>query len=116
MWKLGIVLVHVEGDQRLKRADGVERVQVQPLMFQRTPPRFDHRVGIRDLGHREKPCEEPGINQFVDSAVMVFASTVGEQGGLLAQGHARARKELAELQATPEGAMPGEAEAEGGSA
>ena len=22
MWKLGVVLVHVEGDQRLKRADG----------------------------------------------------------------------------------------------
>ena len=81
---MGIVLVHVEGDQVLNRADGIERVQIQPLMLQRTPPRFDHRVGIRDIRHGEKPCEESGINQFVDSAVMVLDATVGEHGRLVA--------------------------------
>jgi|GEM_PF-2777157 hypothetical protein len=81
----GIVLVHVEGNQRLKRADGVERVQIQPLMLQRTPPRFDHRVGIRDLRHGEKPFQKSGFNQFVDSAVMVLDATVGEHGGLVAE-------------------------------
>jgi hypothetical protein len=33
-----VVRVHVENDQLLKRADGVERVQIQPLMLQRTSP------------------------------------------------------------------------------
>jgi hypothetical protein len=28
MWKLGIVLVHGEGDQRLKRADGIHAKNV----------------------------------------------------------------------------------------
>ena len=85
MWKLGVVLVHVESDQVLNRADGIERVQIQPLMLQRSPPRFDHRVGIRDIRHGEKPFQESGFNQFVDSAVMVLAAAVGEQGRLVAE-------------------------------
>ncbi len=85
MRESGIVRVHVEHDQLLKRADCVERVQIQPLMFERTPPRFDERVGIRDLGHGEKAPQESGFDQFIDSAVEVFDSTVGEQGWLLVE-------------------------------
>ncbi len=49
--KTRVVLVHVERDQLLECVDRVERVQVQPLVFERSPPRLDERIGKRYLGH-----------------------------------------------------------------
>ena len=43
--KTRIVLVHIKSDQVLNRIDRVERFQVQPLVFERPPPRFDQRIG-----------------------------------------------------------------------
>ena len=48
-------------------------------MFERTPPGLDKRVGIRDVGLREKPFEESRIDQFIDSAVEVLDTTVNEK-------------------------------------
>ncbi len=77
--KTHVVFVHVERDQLLERADRVERVQVQPLVFDRSPPRFDERVGKRDLGHGQKSSQQPGVDQFVDGTVEVLDSAVGQE-------------------------------------
>ncbi len=73
-----IVLIDVECDQFLEPAEGVKRVQVQPLVFERSPPSFNERVGERDVGHGEKPSEESRIDQFVDGAVEVLDSAIDD--------------------------------------
>lgn len=83
MGESGVVLVHVERDQLLKCADRVERIQIQPLVFERPPPRFDERVGECDLRHGENSSEQPGVDQLVYGFVEVLDSAVGEQGWLL---------------------------------
>ena len=82
MGKSGVVLVHVEFDQLLKCADRVERIQVQPLVFERSPPRFDERVGKCDLRHGKKPIQDAGPNQLIDRYIEVLDTSVDEQCGL----------------------------------
>jgi hypothetical protein len=53
------VFVNVERNQPLDRSNRVQRVQVQPLMLERRPPRLDHRVGERDVGRRQEPSAKP---------------------------------------------------------
>ena len=77
------MFINVERDQFLKRADRVEHVQVQPLVFQRAPPRFDERVGEGDLRPGEKASKEARFNELVDGAVEVFDAAVDEHGWLL---------------------------------
>ena len=78
-----VVLVDVVFDQRLQRADRIERVQVEPLVLEDSPPRLDEGVGERDLGLGQKSPQESGLDQFVDGSVEVLDTTVGEQGRLL---------------------------------
>ena len=73
------MLVHIERDQLLEPADRVKRVLEQPLVFDRSPPRFDERLGDRDIGHGEASFEKPGLEQRVDRTVEVLAPTVIEK-------------------------------------
>ena len=66
MRKTGVVLLDVERDESPYRADRIERVQVQPLMFEHAPPGLDERVGKRDLRHGQKPIQEAGLDQLID--------------------------------------------------
>ena len=77
------MLVHIECDQLLEPADRVERVQEQPLVFERSPPRFDERVGERDVGLGEQSLEKPRIDKLVDGAIVVLDAAVNEEGRLL---------------------------------
>ena len=78
-----VVLVHIERHQLLEPDDRVERVQEQPLVFERSPPRFDERVGKRNVGHGKQSLEEPGIDQFVDGTVVVLDTAVNEESRFL---------------------------------
>ena len=48
-------------------------------MFERSPPRFDERIRVRDVGLRENPLEKSGIHQFVDCAVVVLDTAVNKE-------------------------------------
>jgi len=50
MWHLGVVLLDEERHENAKPLYRVKRVEVKPLVFQRTPECLDHRVGIGQLG------------------------------------------------------------------
>ena len=73
------MLIHIERDQLFETADRVKRVQVQPLVFECSPPGFDKRVGERDVGLGEKPLEEPRIDQLIDGSVEVLNAAVNEE-------------------------------------
>ncbi len=78
-----IVLIHIERDQLLEPADSVERVQDEQLVLERAPPRFNERVGERDVGLGEKPLEEPTIDQLINGTVEVLNAAVNKEGWLL---------------------------------
>ena len=42
--QVAVVLLDVKGHEFSDGGDGVERVQLEPLMFQYSPPGFDQRV------------------------------------------------------------------------
>ena len=44
MWKDAVVFLYVERYQTADSGDAVERVKEEPVVFQGTPPGFDHRV------------------------------------------------------------------------
>ncbi len=80
-----VVLVHIERNQLLHRVDGVEGVQVQPLVFEHSPPRLDQRVGVGDFGHGEEPSENPRFDQLIDGTVEVLDTTVREKSWSLVE-------------------------------
>ena len=49
MRQMGVVLLDVKRDQLPYRRHAIERVQVQPLMFENSPPGFDHRIRELDV-------------------------------------------------------------------
>ena len=49
MWHLGVVLLDEERHESAETLYRVEGVEVKPLVFQRTPERLDHRVGIGNI-------------------------------------------------------------------
>jgi len=83
--KTRVVLAHIERNEFPHRVDGVEGVQVQPPVFEHSPPRLDQRVGVGDLSHGEKSLEETRIDQFIDGTVEVFDSTVRENSWSLVE-------------------------------
>ena len=82
MRKTCIVLFDIERDELLNRADCIERVQIEPLMFEHAPPGLDERVGKRDLRYGEKPIQEAGLDQFIDRLIEILDTSVHEQRGL----------------------------------
>jgi hypothetical protein len=65
MRKHVVVFVDVERHQPTDGRDAIERVEEEPLMFQRTPPRLDHRV--RELQFREgqQTAQDSRVDQGV---------------------------------------------------
>ena len=82
MRKTRVVLLDVERDESPDRADRIERVQIEPLMFEHAPPGLDERVGKRDLRHGQKPIQEAGLDQLIDRSIEVLDTSVDEQRGL----------------------------------
>src|SRR5215468_3598345 len=76
MRKHAIVLLDVERHQSTQRADAVERVKEEPLMFQGAPPRFDH--GVRALQFREGQDEtqHSRADQVVDLGIHALDACV----------------------------------------
>ena len=75
------MLFDVERDEILDRADRVECVQIEPLMFEHAPPGLDERVGKRDLRHGQKPIQDAGPDQLIDFYIEVLDTSVDEQRG-----------------------------------
>ena len=55
-----VVPLHIEADELLQGRKGVELVQVEPAVFQGTPPCLDHRVREADLDLSEHPAKRTG--------------------------------------------------------
>ena len=66
----------------ITRRDPGNRWTSAPLVFERSPPRFNERIGERDVGHSEKPSQKSRIDQFVDGFVEVLDSAVDKHVGL----------------------------------
>jgi hypothetical protein len=77
----GVVLLDVERDELPERREAVERVEVEPLVLERSPPGLDHRVRERDLGHRKEASKDTRVDEVIDSHVEVLDAAVGEEGG-----------------------------------
>ena len=73
------MFLNVEIDESFDGGDAVERVQVKPLVLQRSPPRFDERVRETDLGHRKESLQRAGLDEFVDLAVDVLDASVCDE-------------------------------------
>src|SRR5437867_768450 len=58
MRETAVVFLDVERDEPPERRDGVERVEVEPLVLERSPPGLDHRVRESDLGHRKEASKD----------------------------------------------------------
>ncbi len=55
--KATVVFLNVERHESVNRLGRVKRVQVEPLMFERSPPRLDQGIGESDLGLRQDTPE-----------------------------------------------------------
>jgi hypothetical protein len=66
----GIVLLDVELHEGAEPLDRVQRVEVQPLMLERAPERFDHRIREGNVNLRKdavQACtEQRGVHRVVD--------------------------------------------------
>ena len=60
-----VVLLNIECDQLPDGCHGVERVQVQPLVFQYAPPGLDQRVREADLRLRENAFEQSSLDELI---------------------------------------------------
>jgi hypothetical protein len=76
-----IVLFDVEGDQPFQVREGVELMQVEPAVFQGTPPCFDHGIGKADLDLGENAPKLSETEKVVDLVVDILAARVGDDGG-----------------------------------
>ena len=65
MGHMRIVLLDVERHEFLNVRDGVESVQIQPLMLQNAPLGFDQGIGKIALGLRQDAFQDPGCDHFV---------------------------------------------------
>ena len=79
---MGIVLVHIESDQLADAGHGVERVQIQPLVFQHAPPGFDQRIREADLRLRENTPEQSRVYKPIDGGVIVLDTPIDQNQGL----------------------------------
>gem|GEM_PF-4831845 len=64
----GVVLLDVNGNQALHGGEDVERMEVEPPVFQRTPPRLDQRVGQGDFDLGKDPSELTETKEAADEA------------------------------------------------
>ena len=66
------MFVDVELHESTDGSDAVERVEEQPLMFERPPPRLDHGVREPQLRKGQHTAQNTGDDQFIDLGVHVL--------------------------------------------
>lgn len=81
MGETSVVFRDVERDESLKRRNRVERVEIEPLMLQRSPPGLNHGVREGDLDHRKESSRNARADEFIDLRVGVLDTGIGEEGG-----------------------------------
>ncbi len=79
MGHLGVVLFDVETDQTLQLREAVERMQVQPLMTQRTPECLDHGIAEADLHLGEHTMEQAVGHELVNPWVARLADNLSDR-------------------------------------
>ena len=62
----------VERDESTDRRDGIECVQVEPLVLDCSPPELDQGVGARDLGLGEHTAEHTAFDELLDLGIDVL--------------------------------------------
>ncbi len=87
--ELGVVFADIEIDKPTERLDGVEGVQVEPLVLERSPPRLYHRVRECDFRLRQDTSEDAGVDELVDRRRSVLYTRVGEDGRWLVRSGGR---------------------------
>ena len=70
------MLVDIEGNQVPHGGGRVERVQVQPLVLDHSPPGLDQRVRESDFRLCKNAFQQPGLDELVDRRVKVLDTTV----------------------------------------
>jgi len=76
MGHLGVVLFNEELHQGAQSCEGIQRVEVQPLMLERAPERLNHGVGEADVDLRENAVEAGAEKGSIDCAVDVLHTGV----------------------------------------
>ena len=79
MGHLGVVLFNEELHQGAQSCEGIQRVEVQPLMLERAPERLNHGVGEADVDPRENAVKAGAEKGGVDPAVDVLHTGVSIQ-------------------------------------
>ncbi len=77
----GVVLLDVEANEPFHGGESIELVQVEPVMFERSPPGFDHGVRKGDLDLGEETAEPAESEEGVHLAIDILDTRVGEDGG-----------------------------------
>jgi hypothetical protein len=72
MWHLGVGPFDEERHENAKPLNRVEGVEVEPLVFQRTPERLDHRVGIGNIDLCEDALQA-ALNRVASTAVLMVS-------------------------------------------
>jgi hypothetical protein len=80
------VFADVERHQPADGRDVVKRVEKEPLMFQRAPPGFDHRVREFQFREGQDPAQHAGGNQGVDLGVDVLDARIANTTGVVSEG------------------------------
>ena len=81
MRHLAIVRLNEKVDEGPKSFDGIERVQVEPVVFKRSPKGFDHGIRLGDVNLGEDAAKA-GLNECgVDGSVDVFNAGICYDGG-----------------------------------
>jgi hypothetical protein len=75
-----VELIDVECDESSHCRLAVERIQIEPVIFQSTPPDLNGRIRFNYLNLRQDPFQNPAEQKLVDSIIDVFDTAIGEQG------------------------------------
>src|SRR2546429_3112811 len=86
MRKHAVVFVDVELHESTDGSDAVERVEEQPLMFERPPPRLDHGVREPQLRKGQHTAQNTGDDQFVDLGVHVLNPSIRQYDWAVTEG------------------------------
>ena len=70
--KASVVFLDVERDESTDRSESVERVEVEPLVLENSPPRLDQGIGESDFGLRQDTPESTSVDEFADRGVDVL--------------------------------------------
>jgi hypothetical protein len=73
----GVMLLDVESDETFDGGEGVEAVEVQPVVFEGAPPGFDHRIREGDFDLSEDAAEMSEAQECIDVAVDVLDAGIG---------------------------------------